>query len=187
MAIALPKFLKNMSTNQVLGLLALVVLSYVLYTYSVSKGMTKDTMKGDNNETTASLPPVPTMKQGVSTGGSFEPSVSFDQMDSYADVNGVQTTNNYPSKGENKEVLNPADLLPSDENSEWAKLNPVGSGDLMNVSLLKSGWNQGINTVGQSLKNANLQIRPDPSIPQMTVGPWNNSTIEPDVNRRPLA
>jgi hypothetical protein len=82
--------------------------------------------------------------------------------------------------------MDPAELLPRDENSEWAKLNPVGQGDLMNVSLLKAGWNHGINTVGQSMKNANLQLRPDPSIPQASVGPWNNSTIEADINRRPL-
>ena len=45
MAISLPKFLKNLSTNHVLGLLAVVVLGYVLYTYSLRKGSSKDSMK----------------------------------------------------------------------------------------------------------------------------------------------
>lgn len=186
MAAALPKFLKNLSTNHVLGLLAVVVLGYVLYTYSRRKGSSKDSMKNDNT-TETSLPPVPTLSQQVPTGsGSVEPSVAFNQIDNYASVSGVETTNNYAGKGVAKAVIDPAELLPRDENSEWAKLNPVGKSELMNVSLLKAGWNHGINTVGQSMKNANLQLRPDPNIPQASVGPWNNSTIEPDINRRPL-
>lgn len=187
MAVALPKFLKNMSTNHVLGLLAVVVLGYVLYTYSLRKGSSKDSMKDSAETASSSLPPVPTLSQQVPTGGAgVEPSVAFNQMDSYATVSGVDTTNNYAGKGVAKAVMDPAELLPRDENSEWAKLNPVGKSELMNVSLLKAGWNHGINTVGQSMKNANLQLRPDPSIPQASVGPWNNSTIEPDINRRPL-
>lgn len=187
MAVALPKILKNLSTNHVLGLLAVVVLGYVLYTYSLRKGSSKDSMKGSSDSTSSTLPPVPTLSQQVPTGGAgVEPSVAFNQMDNYATVNGVETTNNYAGKGAAKAVMDPAELLPHDENSEWAKLNPVGKSELMNVSLLKAGWNHGINTVGQSMKNANLQLRPDPSIPQASVGPWNNSTIEPDINRRPL-
>ena len=187
MAVALPKILKNLSTNHVLVLLAVVVLGYVLYTYSLRKGSSKDSMKGDDSAPTSTLPPVPTLSQQVPTGGaSVEPSVAFGQMDSYATVNGVETTNNYSGKGVAKSVMDPAELLPRDENSEWSKLNPVGKSELMNVSLLKAGWNHGINTVGQSMKNGNLQLRADPSIPQASVGPWNNSTIEPDINRRPL-
>ena len=34
----------------------------------------------------------------------------------------------------------------------------MGAGDLKNVSLLKAGHHIGINTVGQSLRNANLQL-----------------------------
>lgn len=186
MAVSLPKFLKNLSTNHFLGLLAAVVLGYVLYTYSLNKGSSKDSMK-DSAASNSSLPPVPTLSQQVPTGSSgVEPSVAFGQMDNYATVNGVETTNNYSGKGVAKDVMDPAELLPRDENSEWAKLNPVGKSELMNVSLLKAGWNHGINTVGQSMKNANLQLRADPSIPQASVGPWNNSTIEPDINRRPL-
>ena len=42
----------------------------------------------------------------------------------------------------------------------------------------------GINTVGQSLRNANLQIRSEPANPQVPVSIWLNSTIGPDTNRR---
>mgnify|MGYP006082015013 FL=1 len=73
-----------------------------------------------------------------------------------------------------------SDLLPSDSNSQWGALNPQGSGNLQNVNLLHAGAMSGINTVGNSLRNPNLQIRADPPNPKMNVGPWQNSTIEHD-------
>jgi hypothetical protein len=77
-------------------------------------------------------------------------------------------------------------LLPKDTNSQWAQLNPAGKGDLANINLLKAGYHIGIDTVGQTLRNANLQIRSEPPNPQINVGPWNLSTIEPDFMRPPL-
>lgn len=65
-------------------------------------------------------------------------------------------------------------------------MNPRGNGGLLDVSLLEAGHHIGINTVGSSLRNANLQIRSEPPNPQMKTGPWNNSTMGPDLNRRPL-
>ena len=81
---------------------------------------------------------------------------------------------------------NPSDLLPKDNNSQWAQLNPTGKGDLANINLLKAGYHIGIDTVGQTLRNSNLQIRSEPPNPQVNVGPWNLSTIEPDFMRPPL-
>jgi len=82
--------------------------------------------------------------------------------------------------------LNQNELLPNDTNSGWAALNPSGSGELGNINLLKSGYHQGIDTVGSSLRNANLQIRSEPPNPTLSVGPWNQSTITPDFMRVPL-
>ena len=45
----------------------------------------------------------------------------------------------------------------------------------------------GVNTVGQSLKNANRQLRSDPPNPQVKVSPWLQSTIEPDTDRKSLS
>ena len=83
-------------------------------------------------------------------------------------------------------VVNPEDLLPKDTNSQWAQLNPRGNGDLNNVNLLQAGYLYGINTVGSSLRNANLQVRSEPPNPQVQVSPWLNTTIEPDLMRTPL-
>jgi hypothetical protein len=85
-----------------------------------------------------------------------------------------------------KDQLSPADLLPADCNSKWAQSVPNCQGELGNVNFLTAGSHIGINTIGQSLRNANRQLRSDPPNPQMKVSPWLQSTIEPDVNRRPL-
>ena len=80
--------------------------------------------------------------------------------------------------------LTASDLLPVDNNSIWASVNPRGQGELADKNFLESGYHIGINTNGQSLRNANQQIRSDPPNPQIKVSPWNQTTIEPDVSRR---
>lgn len=105
----------------------------------------------------------------------------------FASANGVQTSSpGIPSSCSQPNIQNPAELLPRDSNSQWAQLNPSGKGELANVNLLKAGYHIGIDTIGQSLRNANLQIRSEPPNPQLNVGPWNTSTIEPDFMRPPL-
>ena len=101
-------------------------------------------------------------------------------------ISGISTPNVQGGNCASKPISNPADLLPKDSNSEWAQLNPHGTGDLQNISLLKSGHHIGINTVSSSLRNANLQVRSEPQIPKSNVGPWLNSTIEPDCGRKQL-
>lgn len=87
----------------------------------------------------------------------------------------------YPRK-----TLNPVDLLPHDVNSAWAQVNPQGAGDIQGKNFLSAGALVGVNTIGQSLRNSNLQLRAEPPNPQVQVGPWMQSTIEPDLQRRPL-
>ena len=83
-------------------------------------------------------------------------------------------------------VANPSDLLPQDKNSQWANLNPIGNGQVAMPDLLQAGYHIGLDTIGQTLKNANLQLRSDPIIEKKDVGPWNLSTYEPDYGRVPL-
>jgi hypothetical protein len=105
----------------------------------------------------------------------------------FASANGAQTSMpGVPSSCSQTSIQNPAELLPKDSKNQWAQLNPSGKGELANVNLLKAGYHIGIDTIGQTLRNANLQIRSEPPNPQMNVGPWNNSTIEPDFMRVPL-
>ena len=62
-------------------------------------------------------------------------------------------------------------------------LEPKG---VMGPDLLSAGHHIGIDTIGQSLRNANQQLRSDPVISKQDVGPWHNSTIEADTTRIPL-
>lgn len=78
------------------------------------------------------------------------------------------------------------ELLPKDNNSQWSQLHPAGAGELQGINLLSAGYHIGIDTIGQTLRNANLQIRSEPPNPQINVGPWNQTTISPDLMRIPL-
>jgi hypothetical protein len=85
-----------------------------------------------------------------------------------------------------KDQLSAEDLLPQDNSSLWASVNPSGQGSLKDRNFLQSAYHIGINTVGQTLRNANLQLRSEPPNPQVKVSPWLQSTIEPDVSRKPF-
>jgi hypothetical protein len=85
-----------------------------------------------------------------------------------------------------RDQLTPSELLPRDQNSVWAEQNPMGPGSLKGKNFLSAGALIGVNTVGQSLRNANWQLRSEPPNPQVPVSIFNQSTIQPDTNRRPL-
>ena len=85
-----------------------------------------------------------------------------------------------------KNQLAPQELLPNDANSKWAQVNPMGAGDISGKNFLNAGALIGVNTVGSSLRNASWDLRSEPPNPQVSVSPWLNSTIEPDVLRRPM-
>ena len=83
-------------------------------------------------------------------------------------------------------TANPVDLLPKDVNSQWTSLNNLNGANINMPDLLQAGVHIGLDTIGQSLRNANLQERSDPIIPVVDTGPWLKSTIEPDYGRVPL-
>ena len=85
-----------------------------------------------------------------------------------------------------RDQLTPGELLPKDPNSIWAQQNPMGTGSLKGKNFLSAGALIGVNTVGQTLRNANYQLRSEPPNPQVPVSAFNIPTIEPDVNRRSL-
>jgi len=89
---------------------------------------------------------------------------------------------------DNLDKYNVADFLPKETNDEWfdtdfsqAKHN-INDGKLINTDRYVIG----VNTVGQSLKNASYDIRSTIPNPKISVSPWNNSTYEPDYNIKSL-
>ena len=106
--------------------------------------------------------------------------------ESYLPVQGAATR---PSSCYPQNTLGPEDLLPlgkSKEIEDFNKQNPVGEGILKGVNFLDAGFHTGVNTVGQSLRNANLNLRAEPPNPRVQVSPWMNSTIDSDLARKTL-
>jgi hypothetical protein len=129
-------------------------------------------------------------------GGAYDvrPSAPMGQNETYKAVGPAEDPTNAYGLGGNqfpndcfpKDQLNPAELLPGDANSTWAQVAPNGQGELGDMNFLSSGYHTGINTVGSSLRNANLQLRSDPPCPQVVVSPWLQTTITPDLSRLPM-
>jgi len=165
---------KTIKSHHILVILGAIVLIYALYTYSDSKVLP---FEGNANQD-------PQQKAAASNGGSVAPSSGADA--GYASVSGINGPIVPGPNVARQPVANPADLLPHDSNSQWSSLNPAGSGDLTNQNLLSATFLAGIDTVGNTMKNANLQLRSEPPNPQMNIGPWNNSTISPDLMRTPF-
>lgn len=164
-------FLKSNLTVIILLLLGILALTM----YARSKGVER-MESGRNGEETV---------EALESEGDVEPSKPLGTNEDYAKVSGITTsTPGLSSSCTSVSTVSPSDLLPTDQNNEWAKLNPTGQGELADVNLLQAGHHAGINTVaGQAMRNSNLQLRSDPPVNKENVGPWNNSTIEADTSR----
>jgi hypothetical protein len=176
-----PKIIRD---NWIVAVLVLIGFLY-FYNYLKIKGSSgaygSDMMSGNNQ-------PAYKKQNGSGSSNGPRPAEDIDASGngSFSNVSGASQNMAVPSACNKPNMQNPADLLPKDNNSQWAQLNPAGKGDLANINLLKAGYHIGIDTVGQTLRNANLQIRSEPANPQISVGPWNLSTIEPDFMRPPM-
>lgn len=83
------------------------------------------------------------------------------------------------------------DLRPQEINSGWfnSPYDRDSQLKIENGNLLASATGQakiGIDTIGQSLKNASYDIRGSVPIVKFDIGPFNNSTIEYDYNVKSL-
>lgn len=172
---------KMFKPQHIIVLLGVIVLVYALYSYSEQKGMIPEYNTNYKSGGSASS----------GAGSAVQPS-NGENNETFAAVSGMSGPA-APSSAAKQPVANPSDLLPNpsllprDPNSQWAQLNPVGSGDLQNqTGLISATFLAGIDTVGNTMKNPNLQVRSEPPNPQLNVGPWNNSTFAPDLARTPL-
>lgn len=168
----------------ILVLLGLGVLLYFLYNQNIKNNMSEENFQNQENI--------------EDINGEEEMDMNMDQMESFSNqekrmpnvmdymsmdeqAEPMRNQSNFP-----KEQLNADDLLPKDDSSLWAQVNPAGEGSLKDRNFLQSGYHIGINTVGQTLRNANQQLRSEPPNPQVKVSPWLQTTIEPDLGRKPM-
>jgi hypothetical protein len=91
-------------------------------------------------------------------------------------------------KKNNVDKYNAKDFLPKQVNDEWFETDfSLAKYQLNDDKLINTEkYIIGINTVGESLKNASYDIRGTIPNPKFIVSPWNNSTYEPDFNLKPL-
>ena len=173
---------KNIKTHHFLALLGFVILAYAVFQYSGRKGSMSDGFSGNASNGQKAPMNRPTMDNVA------QPAEPAGQNEVYSSVTGISTPSQGlpPSCMKGGSVVDPSELLPLDKNSQWAQLNPAGNADFKNVNLLKAGYLIGIDTVGSTLRNANLQERSEPPNPTASVSPWLNTTIEPDLMRLPL-
>lgn len=122
------------------------------------------------------------VKQTQSNGGSGEGFADLASMEGPAAFASAEA----PAGCYPRDQLTPTELLPADQNTIYAQQNPMGVGSLKGKNFLSAGALIGVNTVGQSLRNANLQLRSEPPNPQVPVSIFLQSTIGPDVSHRPL-
>ena len=182
----------------VICLFVVVYFIYKFYKHLDSKGKSGSESYGQSMGSQYGSQPSNKQQGGMSNGMNNQPIMNTTILPSSADalqtditpapvMPGTQTSMpGLPTSCSKPNIQNPAELLPKDANSQWASLNPNGKGFLSNINLLNAGFNIGIDTIGSSLRNANLQIRSEPVNPQLNVGPWNQSTITFDFLRPPL-
>jgi len=151
-------FIKNSSQLMIIVVLFAVIFGLGIMSYSSAKNNVYDQMTGSAGTTYSAEPVIASVPASVSSqsGYALQP------------------------------VANPSDLLPQDSNSSWGGLNSVNAQNIAMPDLLQAGYHIGLDTIGQTLRNANQQLRSDPVIPKVEVGPWNQSTIEGDYGRVPL-
>ena len=175
--------LRNKYVSLVLILLVACVLAYFVSTrWSSEKFQNANYLRTDepssNKQNLAQYPEENVQGYNPNNANSKQ------QLDAKSQVN--LPSNTLPSDCYPRDQLRPSELLPADANSTWAQVVPQGQGSLQNKNFLNAGYHLGVNTVGQTLRNANRQLRSEPNNPQVKISPWNQTTIEPDTNRRPL-
>jgi hypothetical protein len=168
---------KTLRANHILVILGAIVLVYAVFTYSDQKFVVpNEALQGEANG----------RQNTVMVGSQQASPLASTGANGYSSVDSMTGQGAAPAGAANLPVANPSDLLPRDTNNQWGSLNPSGSGDLLGQNLLSATFLTGIDTIGNTMKNANLQLRSEPPNPQLNVGPWNQSTFAPDLMRTPL-
>jgi hypothetical protein len=176
---------KFFTKERVLVIIVFLIFAWVLFSYSGSKSHMYDGMYSNNShQNMYANNNHQTSQQQM--GMASNPVVA----DQTPVLNAMSAPSNIipPSNNDSHPVAHPGDLLPVDQNSQWSALNPntMNQGSVLMPDLLQAGYHIGLDTIGQTLRNANLQLRSDPVIPKQNIGPWLQSTIEPDLGRVPL-
>lgn len=166
-------FMNMFTIERIILLIVIAIGVYFFMNYSQQKGFVMDTM------TTAD--PMP---NALGNGNGARPA---DLDNSMVPAMTMSTALSGNGMTQSRPTASPSDLLPSETNSLLGNMNNLNQQNgIMIPDLLQAGYHIGLDTIGQSLRNPNYQLRSDPIIPRKDVGPWNQTTMEPDYARVPL-
>jgi hypothetical protein len=166
-------------------LLVIVILAAIAYNVLSANNLIKNTgtlVTGGDATTDAAKQTAPGVVPTVSTVPTVPSVLPRPQISSnFATQGNFQPAVTYPGCFP-KDEITATDLLPTE--GAFAESNPTPQGTLSNRNLFEAGHHAGLNTQINSLRNGNRQLRSDPLIPRVAVGPWAQSTYEADTNRR---
>lgn len=105
------------------------------------------------------------------------------------DLASYVSTTGVANEDDDEFIFDSNKLLPNEAMDEaddpWFTVNPQAV-NIQNSHLIDPSIFHGINSIGTSHKNGSLDLRPEPPCPKMIVAPWNQSSIEPDFNIKPM-
>lgn len=175
--------LQSSQTRLALVLGGIVVVGYLMSTYSAGKGIFPEGMEAmgqklsglSKNTPLSDSGPFPASSHGG--GSNAQPSES------------LQARHPSSQSTYSEATLSTAELLPKGGlGASWAAVNPAGMGDLKGQNFLDAGYhtNTAIAGVSQTNRNASWDVRSETPNPQVKVGPFVNSTIEANPFKRGL-
>ena len=170
---------KHSETLMLIGVVLVVFIA--ISSYSNTKGLFPESLTGTDKPKSGDSAPQPSSSVTPAAGNDL----TVDHWLAVPPSSGPPGSALPPSCSKKTSFDDPKELLPKPAHNKFSALQPT-TNDLQGVNLLQAGYHIGVDTVGQSLRNANLQVRSEPPNPQTNVGPWMNSTIEPDLQRKPL-
>lgn len=166
------------STRLALVLGGIVLVGYLLTTYSSAKGVVGE---GLESPATGSSAPLADTVSGpassYSAGGNAQP------------VESVQGRHPSSAATYTESTLTTGELLPKGQvGASWDAVNPQGMGDIKGQNFLDAGYhaNTAVAGVSQTNRNASWDVRSEQPNPQGSVGPFLNTTIESNPFKRGL-
>jgi hypothetical protein len=172
------KMKTSQSTRLALVLGGVVVLAYLISSYSSAKGVVGEGLEAPATGSTAPMSDSgPSGVSAYSAGGNSQPTES------------VQGRHPASTGTYTESTLSAGELLPNGQiGASWAAVNPSGMGDIKGQNFLDAGYhtNTAVAGVAQTNRNASWDIRAETPNPQATVGPFLNSTIETNPFKRGL-
>jgi hypothetical protein len=172
----------KLSSGKVLRLGVVLVGFVVVYSlfssYSGGKGAVGEKLWVEEHGGTGPMPPQSDQgPMSVATSVVGGNAVAVDDMQGRTPSSQQTYTQNVLSSGE---------LLPKGEiGASWAAVNPVGSKDLDGQNFLQAGYHANVNIIGiaQTNRNPTYDIRSETPNPQAKIGPFLQTTIDPDPFR----